>query len=354
MSLATNIQATLTLEDAPAVQIRQRGRSPGPAGFTEKYTGVLLETSSVRTGNCVCHNSCIMQKISGSDHSVLRYPAYHEHIMKPCTIHPSVHSADYTGYDTKTLRDRFLIETLFEPGQTHWHYCAENQLLLCGICPDTTVSLQVPDALGPEPILERREMGVVNLGEPGEITVDGERYAMDSNDGLYIGMGAGEVTLSGAGAKFYCTFAPAHRTCPIRHIRFEEAEPLRLGSADACNERTIYFYIAPGVTESCQLMMGITVLETGSVWNTMPCHRHLRRMEVYLYCRLPEDQMIVHLMGRPEETRNLILRNEQAVISPSWSIHCAAGTQNYAFLWCMVGENQDFKDMDLVDMADLY
>lgn len=129
---------------------------------------------------------------------------------------------------------------------------------------------------------------------------------------------------------------------------------MELGDKETCNERTIFLYIAPGVTQSCQLMMGITVLKSGSVWNTMPCHRHLRRMEVYLYCRLPEDQMIVHLMGRPEATRHLILRNEQAVISPSWSIHCAAGTQNYAFLWAMVGENQDFKDMAPVGIAELF
>jgi 4-deoxy-L-threo-5-hexosulose-uronate ketol-isomerase len=274
--------------------------------------------------------------------------------MSHFTTHPAVHPEDYVGYDTRTLRERFVIEDLFEPGAVHWHYCAEDRLLLAGVCPDAPVTLEVPEALGSEPLLERREMGVVNLGGPGEITIGGERYLMEPNDGLYIGKGAGEITLSGRDAKFYCTFAPAHHTHPVRHIRFEQAEPVKLGSKEACNERTIYFYIAPGVTPSCQLMMGITVLESGSVWNTMPCHRHLRRMEVYLYVRLPEDQVIVHLMGRPGETRNVMLRNEQAVISPPWSIHCAAGTQNYAFLWCMAGENQDFKDMESVEITELY
>jgi len=270
------------------------------------------------------------------------------------TIKDAVHPADYAKYNTEQLRHRFVIDELFRSGEIRWTYCGEERLLLAGASPTTgSLLMEVPEELGPEVLLERRELGIVNLGADGEVAVGGTRYKLSQHDGLYVGQGAGEVTLHGEGAKFYCAAAPAHKSLPTREISLKQAKPMKLGARETSNERTIFLYIAPGVVESCQLMMGITKLQPGSVWNTMPCHRHLRRMEVYLYCDLPEDEMVVHLMGRPEETRNLIIRNEQAVISPSWSIHTGVGTHAYSFLWCMIGENQDFADMATVPTSSI-
>lgn len=274
--------------------------------------------------------------------------------MSNFTMHPATHPDDYANMDTQQLRDRFMIQDLFKTGEACWHYCGDDRLLLAGVCPAEPIALVVSKELGPEPLLERREMGIVNLGDTGEVKVGETTYTLEPDDGLYVGNGAGEVILSGKNAKFYCTFAPAHQSYPSRHIKIEDTEPIELGAQETSNERTIYLYIAPGVTESCQLMMRITKLKSGSVWNTMPCHLHTRRMEVYLYCKIPDDQMIVHLMGKPNKTRNLIMRNEEAVIAPNWSIHTAAGMQNYAFLWCMVGENQDFQDMHAVATNELF
>jgi len=263
---------------------------------------------------------------------------------------PATHPRDLIGLDTVGLRERFLIESLFSPDRVQWTYCGEDRLLVGGACPSSgPISLSVPDALGPEPLLERREMGVANLGAPGVVTVDGTAYPLEALDVLYVGRGAGEVRLEGEGARFYLNVAPAHQEYPTRLVPTSLARKVDLGEAERCNERTISLYIAPEVTESCQLMMGITRLKPGSVWNTMPCHLHLRRMEVYLYCELPEDQRVVHLMGAPEETRHLMVANEQAVVSPPWSIHSGAGTASYSFLWSMVGENQDFGNLSLVE-----
>jgi len=274
--------------------------------------------------------------------------------MTKLDIKHVVHPNDYKAYDTQTLRERFVFEGLFVPGQVNWGYCGAERLLLAGVCPEQAgLTLVVPEELGPEPLTERRELGIVNLGEPGEVRVGSETYPMAHHDGLYIGRGSDEVELLGQGAKFYVACAPAHQTYPTKHIAVAEAEPMKLGDQSTSNARTIYQYIAPGIAQSCQLMMGITKLEPGSVWNTMPCHLHLRRMEVYLYCDLPDDQLAVHLMGQPSETRNLMMRNGQAVVSPSWSIHCAAGTTNYSFLWCMIGENQSYTDMAPVATSDL-
>ncbi len=273
--------------------------------------------------------------------------------MASFRYYPAVHPEDYVTLDTQSLRDRFLIDDLFAPGEVRWRYCGDDRLLLAGVCPTQPMALVRPDELGSEPLLERREIGIVNIGKTGEVRIGNETYQLNPHDGLYISRGAGEITLSGEGAIFYCAAAPAHKTYPTRHIRAENAKSVSLGSRDTSNERTIMFYVAPGVTESCQLMMGITSLAAGSVWNTMPCHLHLRRMEAYLYCDLPEDQMIVHLMGKPQQTRHLVMRNRQAVISPSWSIHCAAGTSSYSFVWTMVGENQEFADMQAVATKEL-
>jgi len=205
--------------------------------------------------------------------------------------------------------------------------------------------------------LERRELGAVNIGGPGSITVDGTRHDIGTREALYVGAGAKDVRFASADtarpAKFYLNSAPAHRTCPTKKVTLAEASPTTLGDAKTANRRTINKLIVPGVVESCQLTMGLTELEPGSVWNTFPCHTHERRMEVYFYFALPPDAAVFHLCGRPDETRHVVVRNEQAVISPSWSIHSGVGTQAYTFIWGMVGENQVFDDMDHVATANV-
>ena len=211
--------------------------------------------------------------------------------------------------------------------------------------------------LGVDYFLERRELGVINIGGPGTVILDGEEYDLYYKDGLYAGMGIKEVSFKSDDpanpAKFYLNSAPAHHTYPTLKITMEMANKRPLGSVEGCNKRVINQYIHPEVCQSCQLVMGMTSLEVGSNWNTMPCHTHERRMEVYLYFELGEDDVVFHMMGEPQETRHLVMRNEEAVISPSWSIHSGVGTKNYTFIWGMVGENQTFDDMDDVDMKDI-
>ena len=260
--------------------------------------------------------------------------------------------------DTARLRQEFLIDDLFQPDAIKLVYSHEDRIIAGSAVPvKAPLSLSSGEALHAGSFLERRELGVINIGGAGTVTVDGTRYALRPKDGLYIGMGAKEVIFeSGTAenpAKFYLNSAPAHRTCPTVYIRPEDCVKVELGSMEESNHRTICKYILPGQVESCQLVMGMTSLMPGSVWNTMPCHTHDRRMEVYLYIEVPQNAVIFHYMGEPTETRHIVMRNEQAVISPSWSIHSASGTQAYTFIWGMVGENQAFDDMDAVAMKDL-
>ena len=219
------------------------------------------------------------------------------------------------------------------------------------------LTLEAGAELRAEYFLQRREMGIINIGGPGKVTVDGKEYALRPRDGIYIGRGSKDIRLSsddaGKPAKFYFNSCPAHTAYPTVYIRPEDCVRQELGSLETSNHRTICKYILPGQVESCQLVMGMTSLQPGSVWNTMPCHTHDRRMEVYLYFDLPEDAFVMHFMGEGQETRHIIMRNEEAVISPSWSIHSGAGSRNYTFIWGMCGENQDFDDMDGIAMQDL-
>ena len=205
--------------------------------------------------------------------------------------------------------------------------------------------------------LQRREMGCINIGGKGVITVDGTEYEMNPRDGIYIGMGNKEITFKScdenAPAKFYVSSCPAHTSYPIVKIDITKAKKVPCGSAEECNKRVINQYIHPEVIKSCQLAMGLTQLEVGSNWNTMPCHTHDRRMEVYLYLDMSENDVVFHMMGEPTETRHIIMHNEEAVISPSWSIHSGVGTRNYSFIWAMCGENQEFTDMDHIATKDL-
>lgn len=265
------------------------------------------------------------------------------------------HPEKVKNFTTDQLRAEFLIPELFLLGALTLTYSHIDRIIVGGASPasqplDLTAS---PKDLGAEFFLARREIGIVNVGGRGTVTVDGTAYTLEKLDCLYIGMGAKSVTFAGEGSLFYFASTPAHMTYPTTHLPISQAEPLRLGSIANSNERTIYKYIHPDGVKSCQLVLGVTLLEPNNMWNTMPAHTHARRMEVYFYFDLDGDNVVFHLMGEPNETRHLVIRNRQAVISPSWSIHAGMGTGNYAFIWAMAGENQTFSDMDAVAMTSL-
>lgn len=267
------------------------------------------------------------------------------------------HPNEFKTYTTQRIRQEFLIQNMFVPGAIQLTYSFYDRMIVGGVCPDQPLALEPHKALGTEFFLERREMGIINVGPAGAVTVDGQPFALDTRDGLYIGMGAKEVVFSSNDndnpAHFYALSGPANRSYPTRTIQIGQTERVDLGAPAESNVRTIHKFIHPDGVKSCQLCMGMTNLEQNSVWNSMPCHTHPRRMEVYFYFNLPEDAVMFHLMGEPDETRHIVVRNEEAVISPNWSIHAGAGTSNYAFIWGMIGENQMFTDMDAVAMADL-
>lgn len=275
-------------------------------------------------------------------------------------VRQPIHSDHAKTLDSAGLRGQFLVDPVFVPGKLTLTYSQIDRIIVGGAMPvgealGFTSELAKQFAVGA--FLERRELGVVNVGGPGSVVVDGQAYAIGHRDALYVGMGARDVRFrsddAASPAKFYLNSAPAHRTCPTRRVTQAEAPPTTLGDAKTANRRTIYKLLVPGVVETCQLTMGMTVLEPGSVWNTFPTHTHERRMEVYFYFALPPDAAVFHLCGRPDETRHIVVRNEQAVISPSWSIHSGVGTQAYTFIWGMVGENQVFDDMDHVATSEL-
>ena len=265
---------------------------------------------------------------------------------------------DVKTYDTARLREEFLIQDLFRPDDIKLVYSHIDRIITGSATPVTkALVLTAGDELRAEYFLQRREMGVINIGGEGTVTVDGAVYTLRYKDGLYIGRGSRDISFASADpehpAKFYLNSCPAHKEYPTVYIRPEDCVRVELGSLEQSNHRTICKYILPGQVESCQLVMGMTQLQPGSVWNTMPCHTHDRRMEVYLYFDMPKDAFVMHYMGEPQETRHIVMRNEQAVISPSWSIHAGSGSQAYTFIWGMCGENQDFDDMDGVATTDI-
>ena len=266
-------------------------------------------------------------------------------------IRQASHPTDVKNFDTKRLRDEFLIEKLFEKDQILLTYTGYDRYIAGGIMPVTnTLKLEAIDPLKAEYFCQRREIGIINIGGPGIVTVDGQDINLEIKEALFIGRGAKEVlfrSLDGANpAKFYLNSATAHKEYPVRKITRNEAKVLNLGSKDNANERQIIQFIVEATVPSCQLQMGLTELKPGSIWNTMPAHTHNRRMEVYFYSGLQEGQAVCHFMGDPQETRHLWMHNDQAAISPAWSIHAGAGTGNYFFIWGMAGENLDFTDMD--------
>lgn len=255
---------------------------------------------------------------------------------------------------TDELRGNFLIEDLFGSGQICMVYCDVDRAIVGSAVPGgRALELASADELRAEYFAQRRELGVINIGARGGITVDGKEYRIENRDVLYIGRGAKRISFAGDGAAFYLVSYPAHKEYPTAHIPKADASAAELGSEEACNKRTIYKYIHPDGAASCQLVMGYTELAPGCVWNTMPPHTHERRMEVYMYFDLAEDDRVFHLMGKPDQTRHIVVANRQAVVSPSWSIHAGVGTGQYAFCWAMGGENQAFDDMDKADIGEL-
>ncbi|WP_371068469.1 5-dehydro-4-deoxy-D-glucuronate isomerase [Sediminibacillus sp. JSM 1682029] len=274
-------------------------------------------------------------------------------------IRHATNPTDVKHYDTERIRKEFLVENLFNIGELNLVYSHYDRLITGGAVPvKEALKLEAGDLLKTEYFLERREVGIINIADgAGIVTVDGEKYELNKRDCVYVGLGHENVTFasqdSSSPARFYIVSATAHKQYPTKKIAIEEATPNHLGSDSQSNKRTIYQYIHAGGIQSCQLMMGMTLLAPNNMWNTMPPHLHDRRMEAYLYFDMEEDSRVIHFMGRPDETRHIVMKNEQVVFSPPWSIHSGVGTNNYTFIWAMAGENYTFTDMDGVSMDEL-
>jgi len=277
-------------------------------------------------------------------------------------IRYSANQRDFMRYTTEEIRQEFLIQKLFVPGELTCVYCHVDRMVAMGCMPlqeplPIHHGIDIWKSFGTHYFLERREIGIFNLGGEGHITADGKIYPMGRKDCLYLTRGNRVVTFTskdaGNPAKFYMVSAPAHTAYENRLITLQEAVKRPVGSLETSNKRVINQFIHPDVLKTCQLSMGLTVLEEGSVWNTMPVHTHERRMEIYCYFDIPQDNVVFHIMGQGRETRHIVMQNEQAVISPSWSIHAGVGTASYTFIWAMGGENQAFDDMDGISTMDL-
>jgi len=262
----------------------------------------------------------------------------------------AIHPEDFKKRDAARIRQDFLIENLFTADQINTVYTHYDRLIIGGAHPiNESIRLETLDELKADYFLQRRELGIINVGAAADVVVEGATYTLQPREALYIGRGTKDVVFTPATsgtAYFYFNSAPAHLSYPTRKISLAEADTVELGSLENSNHRTIRKLLVNSVLETCQLQMGLTELKTGSVWNTMPPHTHSRRMEAYFYFDLPPNQMVCHFMGEPNETRHIWVKNNEAVISPPWSIHCGAGTSNYSFIWGMAGENLDYSDMD--------
>lgn len=278
-----------------------------------------------------------------SDNYEVRYAAAPKHVK---------------SYDTEMLRDEFLIQNLMQTDQLKLVYTHYDRFIVGGAVPAKgDLKLETIDPLKSDYFLERREIGVINVGNSGSVSVDGETYQLAYKEALYIGRGNKDIMFSSNDnnkpAKFYLNSTPAHKVFPTKKIGAADAEVVKMGSLETANARTIRKLIVNSTVETCQVQMGMTELNVGSVWNTMPAHVHDRRMEVYFYFEVPEDQAVCHFMGQPQETRHVWLANNEAIISPPWSIHAGSGTSNYTFIWGMAGENLDYGDMDHCKISEL-
>ncbi|MGX7419776.1 5-dehydro-4-deoxy-D-glucuronate isomerase [Carnobacterium gallinarum] len=265
---------------------------------------------------------------------------------------------DIRHYSTEELRREFLVEKIFTPGEVQLTYTHNDRMIFGGVTPtDQPLSIELSTELGVTYFLERRELGVINIGGPGAIQIEGVTESMKKQDGYYIGKETKDIQFTSEDpknpAKFYCVSVPAHHKYPNVKISIDSITPMETGESGTLNKRKIYQYVHPNVCESCQLQMGYTVLEPGSSWNTMPCHTHERRMETYLYFDMKPETRVFHFMGKPDETKHLVIGNEQGAISPSWSIHTGVATSDYTFIWAMCGENITYDDMDMVPMSEL-
>lgn len=270
----------------------------------------------------------------------------------------AVHSEDFKHYDTEKIRSRFLLDDLKAINKANFVYAHYDRMITGIIHPgNEQITLGNYDILRSEFFLERREMGIINVGAQGRIEVDGVGYDLEKLDALYLGKGVKDVVFSSTETEdpaiFYALSAPAHQSLPVTHLKHADAFSMTLGSLETSNERRIVRYIHKDGIQSCQLVMGLTILSVGSIWNTIPPHTHDRRMEVYFYFDVDADQRVFHYMGEPQETRHIVVGNHEAVLSPPWSIHAGAGTKNYSFIWGMAGENKDYADMDTIPVTEI-
>lgn len=268
------------------------------------------------------------------------------------------HPKDFVGYNTERIREEFLIEQIFTINQINLVYSMYDRYIVGGAMPGKEpLVLETIDPIKADYFLHRRELGVINVGGVGKLRVDDQVFTIQNKEALYVGMGDKQVSFESMDASspalFYLNSAPAHHAFPDKQVTLADAQSMEMGSLETSNARTINKLLVNGVVETCQLQMGMTMLKPGSVWNTMPPHVHSRRMEAYFYFEVPDEQAVCHFMGKPTETRNIWMKNHQAVLSPSWSIHAAAGTSNYIFIWGMAGENLDYADMDIARIEDI-
>jgi 4-deoxy-L-threo-5-hexosulose-uronate ketol-isomerase len=279
--------------------------------------------------------------------------------MNPnCEVRYAASPREVKRMDTTELRNEFLVENVMVKDDIHWVYSHYDRYMVAGVVPvKTKVTLDTVDTLKSQYFLERRELGIINIGGTGTVSVDGTDYVLAHKEALYLGQGNKSVVFSSESAEspaqFYLNSTPAHKSFPNKKIGINDVEVVELGAPETANARTLRKYIVNSVVDVCQLQMGMTSLKAGSVWNTMPAHVHDRRMEVYFYIEVPENQAVCHFMGTPEETRHIWMGNNQAVISPPWSIHSGSGTSNYTFIWGMAGENLDYGDMDVCKIDEL-